>query len=507
MNREIYFDKMMGCWLGKNIGGTIGAPVEGRRNPSPLPLEFPRNNEPNDDLDLQLVWLDMLNHKGVDINADDFADGWLNHIVYPFDEYGICVANLKRGLRPPQTGYYNNYFKDCMGSPIRSEIWGCLCPGDPGAAAWYALQDAQLDHYDEGVYGEIFFAAIESMAFKESDMVKLIKSACDWLPPVSKVREAVLLTLQRWQEEMPLTELRAELIGKYADANFSHAVINLAFTVAGMLYAQTDFLKSMVMAVNLGFDTDCTGATAGAIVGIIMGFKAIKQQYPSVVLDERIMVGWGAQNIQAPASISEMTEQIARLNSQFEKMPKKPSLPLAYELPSPQLPADSQRYRARVLIDGRTGDENAVLAAVAAGKLDDFYPVDLIDDEIINLELYRQYNEVYVLTEVRLPSLGTYRIQALSAAPVKLWLNGIPAGEYGANDFAPSPHRHGEFKPRVYGEPNVKVLVKVSCCGSFPARLALIVANEKNQRVVGAKLVWDEKSMTQCYNPLAIKAQ
>ena len=27
LSREDYFDKVMGCWLGKNAGGTLGTPV------------------------------------------------------------------------------------------------------------------------------------------------------------------------------------------------------------------------------------------------------------------------------------------------------------------------------------------------------------------------------------------------------------------------------------------------------------------------------------------------
>ena len=43
-------------------------------------------------------------------------------------------------------GWNNNYFKDCMGSPIRSEIWACLAPGCPEVAARYAFLDAIVDH-------------------------------------------------------------------------------------------------------------------------------------------------------------------------------------------------------------------------------------------------------------------------------------------------------------------------------------------------------------------------
>ena len=31
INRSEYRDKVLGCWTGKNIGGTLGAPMEGRR--------------------------------------------------------------------------------------------------------------------------------------------------------------------------------------------------------------------------------------------------------------------------------------------------------------------------------------------------------------------------------------------------------------------------------------------------------------------------------------------
>ena len=30
LNAQEYWNKVYGCWLGKNIGGTLGAPVEGQ---------------------------------------------------------------------------------------------------------------------------------------------------------------------------------------------------------------------------------------------------------------------------------------------------------------------------------------------------------------------------------------------------------------------------------------------------------------------------------------------
>ena len=58
--RTDYKDKMLGCWIGKSIGGTIGGPLEGNTNFLDLPYEYPKVNIDNDDLDLQLVWLHQL---------------------------------------------------------------------------------------------------------------------------------------------------------------------------------------------------------------------------------------------------------------------------------------------------------------------------------------------------------------------------------------------------------------------------------------------------------------
>ena len=68
LNRETYLDKVLGCWAGKNIGGTLGAPIEGRREIFHYDFYInPMDGEPapNDDLDLQLVWLKALEDTGV----------------------------------------------------------------------------------------------------------------------------------------------------------------------------------------------------------------------------------------------------------------------------------------------------------------------------------------------------------------------------------------------------------------------------------------------------------
>ena len=52
-------ERINACWVGKNIGGTLGTPYECRQEILDIQgfASSPGEPLPNDDLDLQLVWL------------------------------------------------------------------------------------------------------------------------------------------------------------------------------------------------------------------------------------------------------------------------------------------------------------------------------------------------------------------------------------------------------------------------------------------------------------------
>ena len=83
LNREELRDKVYACWLGKNIGGTLGAPYEGTKEYMNVTGFATKAGEvlPNDDLDLQLVWLAAVERCGVSrINSQTLGEFWLNFI-------------------------------------------------------------------------------------------------------------------------------------------------------------------------------------------------------------------------------------------------------------------------------------------------------------------------------------------------------------------------------------------------------------------------------------------
>ena len=305
-----FFDRVYACWMGKNIGGTLGGPLEGRMELMDIKgytQSFIEAVE-NDDLDLQLINLHCVEQYGGNANMRLISREWLEHVHFEFDEYGHALTNMRRGLGYPLSGCYNNFFADCMGSPIRSEIWAVICAGMPDLAAYYAYHDASVDHAGgEGVYGEIFFAVLESMAFVEKDKFKLIDTALSYLPEKSTVRLAVELLLKCYHEGMDWKSARQAILDAYAGDNFTYAPINIAFTLVGWLYEE-GFTAQMLTTINCGYDTDCTVATLGSLLGILHG-TAYLDPYWTEPLGENIITSRPITGFNAPKTITELTER------------------------------------------------------------------------------------------------------------------------------------------------------------------------------------------------------
>lgn len=315
LERAKFRDKVYACWLGKNIGGTLGGPLEGRKYAHALTFydPLPSKAAPNDDLDLQLVWLKMLEDHGPDPSLRTFAEYWSRYACrYPWNEYGFFMRNFARGLRPPVAGCFENYFVDEMGSPIRSEIWACLHPADPQAAARMAWKDSALDHAGgEGMYGEMFWAALQSAAFVESDPLTLIRIGLNMIPLSSHVGRSIREALWCHQNGKSWGEARERIATRFGHLQPCNAVPNHGFTIIGWLYGQ-DFGDRLCKAVNCGYDTDCTGATLGALLGILGGLEGIPRKW-SAPVGEQIVLHKFTGDCNPPATLKELTERTVAL--------------------------------------------------------------------------------------------------------------------------------------------------------------------------------------------------
>ncbi len=308
--------------MGKNCGGTLGAPLErawGEAEPFDV-WWYPELREggiPNDDLEMQLIWLKALEEVGPQLKAADLAQYWLDHIGYNWDEYGLSKTNLRLGLLPPVSGAYNNWFKDCMGCPIRSEIWACIAPGAPRIAVRYAYEDAICDHAGgESVYGELFNTAVESAAFVISDREQLIDIGMSYVDPQSKTAQAIEAARKAFAEGLDWKAARQRVLEAAPHYNAQYSPINIGFQVLGWLYGE-DFGDTLCKTVNCGYDTDCTGATIGSVLGILATRQGLPQRWTEP-LGEGISTNesWGGIRAVSrgpnpvPTTLDELTERV-----------------------------------------------------------------------------------------------------------------------------------------------------------------------------------------------------
>lgn len=319
INETEFRDKVFGCWLGKCIGGNIGAPYEGMKQRMELRYTpaFLEKMLPNDDLDLQILWLDVLHKKGKNITAKDLADAFVRNCDYAPGEYAFFRKNYRKGIMPPLSGSFNNeFFNEGMGAPIRSEIWACIFPEDPETAAKYAAMDASIDHAagGESADGEVFLAVLESLCFGGGEIENIIRRSLEYLPN-SKVRRAVEDVITWSKDCNDMDCILDRIICHYGNSESAMVHQNLSIIVAALLRYRGDITGSVLEAVNCGFDTDCTGATVGAVLGILLGGKKVAEICE--VTDATYTLG--VRSPRTNFQVSALSEEVADLSLKLSK--------------------------------------------------------------------------------------------------------------------------------------------------------------------------------------------
>lgn len=313
---ERYLDKIYGCFIGKAISGNIGAPHEGVK--MPMELEFQDYmidcTQPNDDLDLQVLWLDVVEKKGINFTSYDLLESFVKNCDYSPGEYALMRKNYMKGIYPPYSGKFSNdYYIEGMGCPIRSEIWGCIGAGNMELSADLSYRDGCIDHYGESINAEKFFAALESEAFFDSDVHSLIEKALTVIPKDSKFYSLVTYTVEMCKKYNDIKKVLSKILFRYGHPDCTNMYQNMGITIASLILGELDIIKSCIMALNCGFDTDCTCASVGSVIGIIKGADVLKKAYGL----EEVTYVLGVTSHRRSDRIFDLAENIARVGVTF----------------------------------------------------------------------------------------------------------------------------------------------------------------------------------------------
>jgi hypothetical protein len=324
---ELLADRLHAAWLGRCAGCQLGKPLEGTASPAKIktvlqtvgswPLRdymnpapegltpaqlpdcnfFQRNPEwrntlckgrfdhvaPDDDLHYALVALRLLEWQGPGFTPAQVLENLLT--LSPVQGLWAAGRNLFRtglyGVKPPWTAFLGNPCRQSLGAQIRCDVFGWCAPGNPALAASMAYRDAVTSQTRNGIYSGIFFAVLLSDVLAHGDIPRAIRTASAYVPPRSRFAEMVRWTCGLCDAEADWEKANAALHARYPAeaARFNHSLPNAAIVLLGLLLGRGDFTTSLGITVMAGLDTDCTGATAGSILGCALGTAGIPSHW------------------------------------------------------------------------------------------------------------------------------------------------------------------------------------------------------------------------------------
>jgi ADP-ribosylglycohydrolase len=318
LTAENYYDKVLGAWQGKSAGVTLGAGMRGQLTPGRYNYYSPVPGQPVASLalDFPLVWLAALEECGPEITPADLAVAWLEHLDYPQDEFGYAALNLRRGVPPPASGSYANWFRHATGGVLRADLWAMLAPGAPQVAAAYAYHDAKLDHSEEGVWAAMFLAAVGSAAFFLNDAFTLMTIGLAMIPKTCRTARAVKTALAAAGRGASWLEARESVQHEVGHKNFTDAPQNIGFFTIGLLYGMRDFGAALCAACNCGYDAEVVGGALGAILGIRDGSTGLPDDWLRPIGDV-VIPGNGLRDFDAPHTLHEVASRTVAIGKEF----------------------------------------------------------------------------------------------------------------------------------------------------------------------------------------------
>src|SRR4051812_20702171 len=229
--------------------------------------------------------------RGYDTSADDVADCWLNYLIQNrsvlwWGGMGnstehTAYLRLKDGYRPPYSGSIELNSKtvaEQIGSQIFIDGWAMIAPGAPALAAELARRASSVSHDGEAIYGAQMLAAMESAAFRTSDVDELLDTGLALIPADSIIAR-MIGDIREWHRSEPdwraAREKLQEHYGYEIYGGNCHMVPNHGLIVLALLYGAGDFDRSMLIVNTAGWDTDCNSGNLACLLGLMHGLAGI----------------------------------------------------------------------------------------------------------------------------------------------------------------------------------------------------------------------------------------
>ncbi len=231
--------------------------------------------EADDDLIYTWLGLLILEDYGMDFTTADVGAAWRKYLPIACTAEKVALENLNAGVTADKAGEVNNPYITWIGADIRSDPWGYVCPAMPEKAGELAHRDAFISHRGYGIHGEMFFSAAIAAAFAVDDPIKAIEIGLTEIPAGCRMAEDVRWALDTMDAVKDYRDARQKVETRFDGLSGVHTAPNAALTIFALRLGRNDVTRTIGQCVAMGLDNDCTAATAGSILGAVVGIDNV----------------------------------------------------------------------------------------------------------------------------------------------------------------------------------------------------------------------------------------
>jgi hypothetical protein len=292
-------DRIAAAWIGQMIGNIYGLPHENKYITAPgaetWPYGYTKNldklNKYNgafsdDDTDVEYMYLLQMQQFGPEPSYAQLRDAWMYHIrdrVWLANRGALGLMHF--GYTPPFTGSKDlNPHWYQIDPQLINEIWAVTAPGMVNYAADKSDWAARITSDDWATEPTIFYGAMYSAAFFESDINKLIETGLEALPATGRFKATALEMIalhakypDDWKASWQVMAQKYYVDEPDMTKTIWNANLNGACAILAMLYGNGDFQRTLDLSCAMGFDADNQAATVAGLMGVIKGMKGLPE--------------------------------------------------------------------------------------------------------------------------------------------------------------------------------------------------------------------------------------
>lgn len=285
--------------VGWIAGQTLGAPLQGRRDWANVNFysPVPSSMAPTFGVDSTVAYLAGVES---DSRPESLESIWRARLSYGPEAARFALRNLRRGLRPPMSGSFDNPFFDDASAMQRAPFWGFLFCGRPGEAAKWAYWDASLDHAGDAVWACAYWAAAIALAPFISDVADCLQAAEAALPPNTGLREVSSGVRSMHASGSDWQDSRSRVLELWGGVIPEEALAAHGFASVASVYGGGDFRTTARIAAGCGGSAIEACGCACALVAASSGDVPADWLAP---LGEALIVSAAVTETNLPATI------------------------------------------------------------------------------------------------------------------------------------------------------------------------------------------------------------